>query len=118
MRGWKEWTSLVVLSLVVPLTLVIGGVSIWFNEEPPLFPFAAKVLITTFAGGMTVLAVAAMVLAYGRRDRVAWAALWAYPAFFVSHVVLFGTYVPDLILAILCGGALALAWPGKPEPGR
>jgi hypothetical protein len=32
MRDWKAWTSLVVLGLVALVTLVIGGISVWFND--------------------------------------------------------------------------------------
>ena len=111
MRDWKAWTSLVVLGLVALVTLVIGGISVWFNDQPPLFPYAAKVLISTFAAGMTVLAIGAMTLTYRDGNRLAWSSLWAYPAFFVAHVIMLGTYVPDLVLAVVAAAALALGWP-------
>jgi hypothetical protein len=111
MRDWKAWTSLV-LGLVALATLVIGGISVWFNDQPPVFPYSAKVLISTFAAGMTVLAIGAMTLTYRDRNRLAWYSLWAYPAFFVAHVIMLGTYVPDLVLAVVAAAALALGWPG------
>lgn len=112
MQGWRSWTGTILMGLIALATLVIGGISIWFNEEPPLFPYPAKVLITTFAGGMTALAVAAMALVVRTGNRVAWMGLWAYPAFFLSHVAFLGTYIPDLILAVVSAAALVLLWTG------
>lgn len=110
MLGWKGWTALPVLCVGALATFVIGGLSIWFVDDP--FPYAANVLITTFAAGMTILAVSALVLLFRDGNRVAWFGLWAYPAFFVSHVALLGTFVPDLVFAVVAAGALALTWPG------
>ena len=112
MRDWKAWTSLVVLGLVALATLVIGGISVWFTDQPPVFPYPAKVLISTFAAGMTFLAIGAMTLTYRDRNRLAWYSLWAYPAFFLAHVIMLGTYVPDLVLALVAAAGLALGWPG------
>ena len=86
----------------------MGGLSIWFVEEP--FAYEARVLITTFAAGMTVLAAVAAVQVYRRGSRLAWMSLWAYPAFFVSHVVMLETYVVDLTLAAVASAALLLLW--------
>ena len=108
MRDWKAWTSLIVLGLVALVTFVIGGLSPWFVDGDPTFPYAAKVLISTFAAGMTVLAIGAMTLVYRDGNRLAWYSLWAYPAFFISHVLMLGTYVPDLVLAVVAAAALAL----------
>jgi ABC-type transport system involved in multi-copper enzyme maturation permease subunit len=114
MRAWKSTTGLVVLGLVALVTLLIGGVSIWFNEDPPVFPYAAKVLVTTFAGGMTILAIAAMSL-WRQGNQTAWLGLWDYPAFFVAHVALFGTWIPDAVLAVVAAAALLLGRPGTPS---
>ncbi len=117
MRDWKAWASLIVLGLVALVTFVIGGISPWFVNGDPVFPYAAKVLISTFAAGMTVLAIGAMTLTYRVGNRLAWYSLWAYPAFFVSHVIALGTYVPDLVLAVVAAAALALGRPRTTAAG-
>ena len=104
--GWRQTFSLVVLALLAALTFLIGGLSIWFVEDA--FEHDARVLITTFAAGMTVLAMLVLFTAYRQGARWAWAAMWVYPAFFLSHVIMLGTYIPDLILAAVAAGALLL----------
>lgn len=50
-------------------------------------------------------------------QRWAWYALWYWPLFFILHIVAFGTWIPDLPLAILSVIALILPYrkffPGK-----
>jgi hypothetical protein len=119
MASWKTWTGGGVLALVLAATFVIGGLSIWFVEDGEPFPYSARVLISTFAAGMTLLGAVALWRTAVAGSRPAWAALWAYPAFFVSHVILLGTYLPDLVLAAVAAGALVLLWPGGtggPQP--
>lgn len=114
----KAWTSLIVLGLVVLATFVIGGISVWFVNGDPVFPYPAKMLITIFAAGMTVLAIGAMTLTYRDGNRLAWYSLWAYPAFFVAQVIMLGIHEPDhvpvegLVLAVVAAAALALGRPG------
>ncbi|MGN9777702.1 hypothetical protein ACTMS0_18345 [Micromonospora sp. H33] len=48
---------------------------------------------------------------YRRGERWAWTALWIYPAFLVSHVITFGTIVPDAVLAGITAVALLVAMP-------
>lgn len=93
-----------VLLAVQFLTLLIGGLSIWFVPDP--FPTGALVIISSFAVGMSVLAVTITLTALRDGARWAWLALWVYPAFFLYHVAALGTVVPDLVLAVIAAGAL------------
>jgi hypothetical protein len=43
-------------------------------------------------------------------QRWAWYALWYWPFFFILHIVAFGTWIPDLPLAILSVIALILPY--------
>jgi hypothetical protein len=43
-------------------------------------------------------------------QRWAWYALWYWPLFFILHIVAFGTWIPDLPLAILSVIALILPY--------
>lgn len=103
------WVSAVLLGLIVLATFVIGGLSINFAEDP--FPFDARVLITSFAAGMTLLAAVALFALEKYDSRSAWVGLLAYPIFFVWHVIALGTYIPDAVLAALSLVALGAAWP-------
>ena len=113
--AWRKWTSTVILSLVGLVTFVIGGLSVNFVDDP--FPSDARVLITSFAFGMTVLAGVAIFALHRHASLSAWAGLWAYPVFFIWHVVALGTLVPDLVLAVVSAAGLVVAWPlrGKSE---
>lgn len=115
LNGWRMWVSAVLLGLIQVATLVIGGLSINFVEDP--FPFAARVLITSFAAGMTLLAAVALFALEKYDSRSAWVGLLAYPAFFVWHVIALGTYVPDAVLAALSLLALGIAWPWSRAKG-
>lgn len=109
-------TSFGLLLAVQSLTMLIGGLSIWFVPDP--FPTGALILISSFAGGMTVLAVVVTVTALRSGARWAWLAMWVYPAFFVFHVIGLGTVVPDLILALVSAAALIGLRPGAEAPPR
>lgn len=95
------------------LTFLIGGVSVWF--EITAAERDAVVMISTFAVTLSVMAFVITVTGFRRGERWAWLALWSLPAFFVSHVVLLGVIVPDLVLALILAGALVAT---RPEPAR
>lgn len=109
--AWRRWTSTAILGLVALVTFVIGGLSVNFVEDP--FPSDARVLITSFAFGMTFLGAVAIHAVHVHASRSAWLGLWAYPIFFVWHVVALGTYLPDAVLAGLALVGLGLAWPSR-----
>ena len=98
----------VVLALLGLLSIVIA-VSVYGAPDP--FEPDAQLLIATFgtAFGLTVVALAVAGLNAGQRW--AWLTLWVLPAFFVSHVVLLGTLLPDGILALVSVAALMVARP-------
>lgn len=110
--GWRSWASTVVLGLIILVTFVIGGLSVNFVEDP--FPSEALLLITSFALGMTSLAVVALYALARYGSRSAWLGLWAYPVFFLWHVIVLKTYVPDLVLALIATAGLLIVWPFRP----
>lgn len=58
---------------------------------------------------LAVLGLAVILRPFRRGERWAWYALWCYPAFFVIHIVAFGTFVIDGIFTLIC--ALSLLVP-------
>ena len=101
--------SVAVLALVSVVSAVIS-VSVNAPMEDQ-FEHDARVLITSFGLGMAVLSLAVVLGPFRRGERWAWAALWVWPAFMVSHVVTLGTLVPDGVFAVLSAGALLAARP-------
>lgn len=91
------------------LTLMIGGISVWFDITPA--ERDSVVMISTFAIAFAVMAFIITVTGFRRGERWAWLALWVYPVFFVSHVVLLGVIIPDLIIVVLQVAALLMARP-------
>lgn len=118
---WYEKAAIVILMIMGLLTFVFG-VSAVFVDEPLVdaltgeavavraqieaFEHDTNVLIATFAPGMAVFGWVITLTALRRGERWAWLVMWYYPVFFVLHVVLLGTVVPDLPLGVL--SALAL----------
>ncbi len=98
-----------ILVVIAVLSGVIA-VSVYFVTDEP-FPDSANLLIATFGAGMAVLATLIAVIPFRRGERWAWAALWVWPAFFVAHVVVLGTWVPDGIFAAATAGALLMSRP-------
>ena len=97
-----------VLVLFGVLCAVISG-SVYAAPDP--FPADANALIATFgiAFGALVVVLAALGLSSGHPW--AWQALWILPVFFVSHVLLLGTLLPDGAFLLLSVAALALSRP-------
>lgn len=108
---WMRKTAVGLFVAIELVTLMIGGISVWF--EITAAERDSVVMISTFAIAFTVMAFIITVTGFRRGERWAWLALWVYPAFFVSHVVLLGVVIPDLILAVLLVAALLMA---RPDP--
>lgn len=107
MRG-IQLAAWIALLGVQALALLIG-ISVYFAEDS--FESDAKLLIATFAGGMGVFGLVITTSWLRQGDRRAWFALWYLPIFFVLHLIVLGTYVPDLIFAFITGAALLLLRP-------
>jgi hypothetical protein len=97
-----------VLVLLGVLCAVIA-VSVFGAPDP--FEDDALALISTYGVGMGVLVVVLATAGLNAGSRWAWAALWVLPVFFVAHVGLLGTWLPDGVLLVVSCGALLLARP-------
>lgn len=133
-RRWYERAAVIALLIIGVLTFVFG-VSVLFVEDSlvdsltvdvePLraemetFEHDTNVLIATFSPGMALFGSAITLIPLGKGERWAWVVMWYYPVFFLLHVGLLGTVIPDLPLAAISVLALvALAprtWPRRSE---
>lgn len=104
-----------VVLVVSGLLCILFSASTMFVTEDP-FPEDANALIASFGVGMGVLVIVLATVGLAAGQRWAWLALWVVPAFFVSHVALLGTWVPDGVLAALSVAALAATRPATAEP--
>jgi hypothetical protein len=63
----------------------------------------------TLVLGMVLFSLAVTLFAFRKGERWAWFALWYWPLFFLLHVAAFGTWLPDLPIAVLAAGSLLLS---------
>ena len=96
-------TGQVLLVVLFALCAVIS-ISTFFAEDP--FPREACVLIASFGCAFALLGIVLATTSI-RATAVRWG-LWVLPLFFVSHVAMLGTWVPDAIFAIVSAAAIAL----------
>lgn len=82
--------------------------------EPP-FPEDARHLVATAGVSLGVLVVVLATAGISSGERWAWLALWVLPAFFLSHCLLLGTWLPDGAFLALSVVALAVT---RPRYGR
>lgn len=106
-------TGQIILVVLFAVAAVIS-VSTYFAEDP--FPSDAQALISTFGVGFAGLGIATAVGAPS--SRTARSALWILPVFFVAHVALLGTWVPDAVLAVVAAVAIFLVHGGATSPSR
>jgi hypothetical protein len=99
----------VVLVLIGTMSALIA-VSVYAPVDEP-FESDAQALIATFGAAFGILVVVLATVGLAAGERWAWRALWIVPVFLFSHVVLFGTVVPDGVLALLAVAALWLTRP-------
>ena len=59
--------------------------------------------------GMVIFSLAITLFPFRKGERWAWFASWYWPLFFSLHVAAFGTWIPDLPLALLAAGTLLLS---------
>jgi magnesium-transporting ATPase (P-type) len=100
---------------VLAAVAVLAGVIAMSVNAPMEDPFErdARVLITTFGVGMAVLAAVVALVPFRHGEPWAWWVLWAWPVFFVAHVVALGTVVPDAVLAVMTAAALLAGRPSR-----
>lgn len=111
MQRWYHTVALAVLLLIEFLMLVIGVSALFVDGDPS--ERDADWLIATFAAGMGLFALAMTLFGVRRGERWAWLTLWYVPAFFIIHVGALGTFVPDLVLAVVFAAALLGVAPTK-----
>ena len=63
----------------------------------------------TLVLGMVLFSLAITLFAFRKGERWAWFVLWYWPLFFLLHVAAFGTWLPDLPIAVLTAGSLLLS---------
>ncbi len=97
-----------VLVLFGVLCTVIA-LSVFFVPDP--FEPDAQALIGTFGAGMGLLVLMLATLGLASGQRWPWLALWLLPAFFLSHVALIGTVLPDGVFAVISVVALLATRP-------
>jgi hypothetical protein len=99
---------------VLGLLCAVIALSVFF--VPDTFEDDALALISTYGVGMGLLVVALATAGLNAGSRWAWAALWVLPAFFVAHVGLLGTWLPDGVLVVVSATALLLTRPRAASP--
>lgn len=116
------WIPLALITLLILLIAGSGeqgpvaeGSVLHAFTSPPLFTDEAPArilevrLLGTILLGMVVFGLAIILRSFRRGERWAWYVLWYYPVFFLLHVIAFGTFIIDGILALIC--ALSLLVP-------
>ncbi len=98
------------------LLCVLIAISVYFVPDP--FDSDAQALVATFGAGMGLLVVVLAMSGLGAGSRVAWLALWVLPAFFVSHVALLGTWLPDGLFAVVATFCLVATRPRVSDTER
>jgi hypothetical protein len=100
--------------VVLGLLCAVIALSVFF--VPDTFEDDALALISTYGVGMGLLVVALATAGLNAGSRWAWGALWVLPAFFVAHVGLLGTWLPDGVLVVVSATALLLTRPRAASP--
>lgn len=97
----------VLVLLGVLCTLI--AISVFF--VPDGFEPDAQALVGTFGAGMGLLVLMLATLGLASGQRWPWLALWLLPVFFLSHVALIGTLLPDGVFAVIAAAALVATRP-------
>ncbi len=100
-----------VLVLFGVLCTVIA-LSVFFVPDP--FEPDAQALIGTFGAGMGLLVLVLATAGLASGQRWPWLALWLLPVFFLSHVALIGTLLPDGVFTVIAVAALLATRPDAP----
>lgn len=99
------------LMVVFGLMMIVFLSSVYADSSAARFPDDANALIATAGVTLGILVIALATAGISSGERWAWAALWVLPAFFLSHCILLGTWIPDGVLAVLSVVALVVTRP-------
>lgn len=109
---------MVVLQRVSQAVIVLFGVltvvflsSVYADSTATRFPDDANALIATAGVALGLLVIVLATAGISSGERWAWLALWVLPVFFVAHVALLGTWLPDAVFAVLSVVALFFTRP-------
>jgi hypothetical protein len=111
------WVVFVLLALVL-LLIGLSGPQGPAGPGSPIHAFGipnpnvldiALRLRGTLVLGMVLFSLAITLFAFRKGERWAWFVLWYWPLFFLLHVAAFGTWLPDLPIAVLTAGSLLLS---------
>ncbi len=108
------WIPLVLINLLIVVIVgsgedgpfAAGSVLHAFLANSPSEAMLELRLRGTLLLGMVAFGLAVILVPFRRGDRWAWYVLWFYPVFFLLHIIAFGTFIPDAILAIICVASL------------
>lgn len=117
------WIPLCLVTLLI-LLIVSGGEEGPVAEGSVLHAFASPPLFNdeapdnvlelrlrgTLLLGMLIFGLAIILTGFRWGERWAWYALWYYPIFFALHIVAFGTFIIDGVLALICVLSLLLPY--------
>jgi hypothetical protein len=106
---------------VFGLLIVVVLASVYAPTDAPgeaPFPEDARHLVATAGVALGVLVVALATAGISSGERWAWLALWVLPAFFLSHCLLLGTWLPDGVFLALSVLALVVTRPRYDRAAR
>ena len=117
------WIPLFLVTLVILLIVGSGeegpvaeGSVLHAFTSPPLFTDEAPDsilqirLLGTILLGMVIFGLAIILKPFRWGERWAWYVLWYYPVFFVLHIIAFGTFIIDGVLALICVLSLLVSY--------
>lgn len=106
------------LMVVFGLLMIVFLASVYADTSEPRLPDDANALIASAGVALGILVIVLSIAGINSGERWAWLALWVLPAFFLSHCILLGTWIPDGVFAALSVAALIVTRPryGIAEP--
>jgi hypothetical protein len=99
------------LLVLFGVLIVVFLSSVYAADAADAFADEANALIASAGVALGVLVIVLATVGINSGERWAWLGLWVLPGFFVAHVVLLGTWIPDGVFAVLSVVALALTRP-------
>lgn len=91
--------------------MIVFQTSVYADTSTTRFPDDANGLIATSGVALGLLVIALATAGINSGERWAWLALWVLPAFFVAHIALFETWIPDGVFTVLSVAALVVTRP-------